>query len=142
MFRFIGRILLAIAAGLLLYSSITGIISGVHAIHNAGGWEAFFNSGNFLADMFGLIISGLFILLALPAVFGVIRGKCGFWMLLFSILLGALVGFTIYRMIQVGDLTDAKAVWDFIVSILMPICYVSGTLLILFRPRGKTNQGQ
>ncbi len=57
MFRFIGRILIAIAAGLLLYSGITGIINGVHTIQNAGGWDAFFNSGNFLVDMFGLIIA-------------------------------------------------------------------------------------
>jgi len=142
MLRFIGRILIAIAAGLLLYSGITGIINGVHTIQKAGGWDAFFDSRNFLADMFVLIISGLYILLALPAVFGVIRGKCGFWMLLFSILLGALVGFTIYRMIQAGGFTDAKAVWDFVVSILMPICYVGGTLLILFHHRGKANQGQ
>ena len=142
MFRLFGRILLAIAAGLLLYSGITGIINGVHAIQNAGGWNGFFDSADFWAEMFGLVASGLHILLALPAVFGVIRGKCGFWMLLFAILLGALAGFEIYRMIQAGGFTDAKAVWDFIVSILMPICYVGGTLLILFRRRGIANGGK
>ena len=138
MFRLIGRILLGIAAGLLLYAGITGLINSIQDINNNGGWGAVFQ-GQYWSNLIVLAIAGLEILLALPAVYGVIRGKCGFWMLIFAILLGGTGGYGIYVQIQTGNLNNAAAIWDFIVSLAIPLCYAGGTIFILLRRRGSSH---
>ena len=133
--RLLGRIFLAIAAGLLIYSGITGIIGALNGIKAWGGWGAVTADG-YWGHIISLGIGGVSLLLALPALIGVIRGKCGFWMFIFAALLGALVGYSIYLQIQAGGFKDALAVWNFVVSLLCPICYVLGTVFILLRRRG------
>ncbi len=135
MFRLLGRILLAIAAGLLLYSGITGIINAVNAVNALGGWGAVTAEG-YWGNIIALAIAGVNILLALPALIGFIRGKCGFWMFIFAALLGAAVGYSAYQTFQKGGFPDAMSVWNFILSLLVPVCYVLGTIFILLRRRG------
>ena len=139
MFRLLGRILLAIAAGLLIYNGINGIINGLNAINAVGGWGAVTAEGywNNVA-IFGVGIAD--IVLALPALFGFIRGKCGFWMFIFAALLGAGVGYQAYLTFQKGGFPDALSVWNFILSLLMPVCYALGTIFILLRRRGGSKE--
>lgn len=135
MFRLLGRILLAIAAGLLLYNGINGLINSLNAINAAGGWGAVTAEG-FGSNVASFAIAILDIILALPALIGCIRGKCGFWMFIFAALLGAGFGYSAYQTFQKGGFTDALAVWNFILGLLMPFCYALGTIFILLRRRG------
>ena len=137
--RLIGRILLGIAAGLLLYSGITGIVGGINAINGLGGWGAV-TDPNYWPNVFGFGFSILSIILGLPALFGVIRGKCGFWMFIFAALLGAGAGYLIYIQATQGKLTDAAAVWSIVLSLLIPITYALGTIFILLRRRGPSHR--
>lgn len=138
MFSVLGRILLAIACGLLLYSGITGVINGNNAIAAVGGWGAVTAEGYWQA-VFSFCFALLNIVLALPALFGVIRGRCGFWMFVFAVLLGIGAGITIYNKATAGELNSGTAVWNVVLSLLTPLTYALGTIFILLRRRGNAN---
>ncbi len=135
MLRLLGRILLAIAAGLLIYTGVTGIMAAVKTIEGLGGWGQMTKDGYWPA-IGSLIVGGGNIILALPAAYGFIRGKCGFWMFIFAAILGVNVGYQIYSRVQAGAFPDALSVWNFVLSMITPICYALGTVFILLRRRG------
>ncbi len=135
MFRLLGRVLLAIAAGMLIYTGVTGIMNAVNAINALGGWTAF-NADGYWQAILQLGIAAVNIIIGLPALFGFIRGKCGFWMFIFAAILGAFAGYSIYQRIQAGGFADAVAVWAFTLTLLEPLCYALGTIFILLRKRG------
>ncbi len=134
MMRLIGRVLLAVAAALLIYSGIMGIISGNETIQALGGWGSF-NKDGYWQAVLGVVGAILNIVLGLPALYGFIRGRCGFWMLVFAIILGVNAGYTIYNNAQAGKLSDVAAIWNLVLSLLAPVCYALGTIFILLRKR-------
>ena len=134
MIRFIGRILLAIAAGLLIYSGVVGIVNSLNAINAMGGWTAIGNQ-NFVPTVTAFVIAIIYIILGAPAALGAVLGRCGFWMFIFAVLLGAGAGYTIYVQVINNQLTDIGSVWNMILGLAAPICYALGTIFIFFRRR-------
>ncbi|MCR5078946.1 MAG: hypothetical protein K6B65_03380 [Bacilli bacterium] len=130
--RLIGRILLLVAVALLLYSGISGIFANI-ALWKTLGEFSFEAIGKFFSCIGGFLVSGIYIILALPALIGVIRCKCGMWMLIFALILGIGAAFVIYQKVSAKELNDINAVMALAGSVAGSVCYTLGTLFILFR---------
>lgn len=130
----IGRILLAIAAGLLIYNGVIGIVNNLNAINAMGGWAAVADP-NFVPTVVAFGLAIVHIILGAPAALGALLGRCGFWMFIFAVLLGVGAGYSIYVQVINNQLVDATAVWNMILGLAAPLCYAGGTILIFFRKR-------
>ena len=133
--RLLGRLLLGVAAGLLIYNGVTGIMNNITLWNSLGtfSWEAIQTFAGAIGGFAAAIGS---LILALPALIGLIRGKCGFWMMVFAIMEGAIAGYSIYQTVTAGTLEGGAAIWSYILTILAPACYVLGAFFLLIRRRG------
>jgi hypothetical protein len=128
--RTAGRIILLVVGALLLYSGITGVISGVTAI-NAVGWSvAIFTDQSLLSEFIKIIVYGFDALMGLTAVFAGLKGHSSFWLTIFSLLMIAGVIVYFVQGYKANTLGDWKNILNIVAGFALPICYFIGSLLV------------
>ena len=125
-----GRIILLAVGGVLLYLSITSIMSGWSSIQSIG-WENFFSQDtwNAVSSIAGQVLKAI---CGLYCVFLALRGKSSF----FSFIIAAiLIVIVVFRSIDFFNSTAEKNwnnILNLILTYLMPIGFAVGVLFLTF----------
>lgn len=128
--KVLGRLILLAVGGVLLYLSITSIISGWSTIQSIG-WENFFtqDTWNAVSSIAGQVLKAI---CGLYCVFLALRGKSSF----FSFIIAAiLIVIVVFRSIDFFNSTAEKNwnnILNLILTYLMPIGFAVGVLLLTF----------
>lgn len=127
--KFLGRLIMFVVGGFLLYLSISSIISGVQTIKSIG-WENFFTQDTLnaiasLAKQIFYALSGLY------AIYIGLRGKAGFIAFVAAAILIVIVVLNTISFIKSDNEKTFKTIFDFILSYLVPIGFSVGTLLLI-----------
>ena len=126
--RLLGRLILLIVGGFLLYLSINSIISGWQTIQTLG-WEGFFNKDNWSA-ISQILVQVFYALCGLYSIFLGLRGKSTFVSFIAAAILITIV---VFKSIDFFKSTEEKTwqnIFNLILTYIMPIGYSVGVLFL------------
>ena len=126
--KILGRLLLFAVGGVLIYLSVTSIISGINTIRSVG-WDNFFTQDTVNAIL-TILVQAFYALCGLYSIFLGLRGKSTFVSFVAAVVLIAIV---VYRTIQFAQSSTPKnfeTIFNLILSYLMPIGFSVGVMLL------------
>ena len=127
--RVLGRLLLLAVGGVLLYLSITTIITSWQTIQNIG-WESFFSQ-----DTWGAIstiaVQAFYALCGLYSVFLALRGKASFISFLAAVILVTIVVFRSMDFFKSETEKNWETIFNLVLTYLMPIGFSLGVIFLL-----------
>ena len=126
--KLIGRLLLLAVGGVLLYLSITSIISGWQTIQNIG-WENFFSADTWGA-VSSILVQAFYALCGLYSVFLGLRGKTSFISFIAAAILLAIVVFRSIDFFKSETPKNWDNILNLILTYLMPIGFSAGVFLL------------
>ena len=135
--RILGRLLLLAVGGVLLYLSITSIISGWQTIQNIG-MENFFTQDTWNA-VSSILVQAFYALCGLYSVFLGLRGKATFISFVAAVVLIVIVVFRSMDFFKSTTEKTWESILNLILTYLMPIGFSVGVILLLV---GKEKQKQ
>lgn len=127
-----GRIILAIVGAFLIIFAIP-LIRDNWIILNKTGWIDFSSYPEKMLCLSVIVSQSINILFAFVAIVASIRGKCSFWLFVFSLIMICGVIWNLSSMIKAGELSDFNNVFKAIVRFSLPITYFIGSLFIFIR---------
>ncbi len=128
----IGRILLIVAAIMLLSSGIPSLITVINQI-NAKGWNTLFADLNDLSLFSSLCSAGWSCLLGGAAALSALFGRASFGLSLFALIQIGIVVWSVISLQRAGKLSDWQSILNVIVGFAGPIIYFLGAFFIRFR---------
>jgi len=126
--RVLGRLLLLAVGGVLLYLSISSIISNWSTIQTIG-WDTFFtqDTWNAVSSILGQVLKAI---CGLYCVFLALRGKSTF---ISFIVAAVLIAIVVFRSINFFKSTEEKTwqnILNLVLTFLMPIGYSLGVIIL------------
>lgn len=121
----LGRIILLVVGGLMIYSAIKGLISSIDGIKSLGGWQALLQTlkdasrrGQTLQHLTNLLKSSGLIIVSASAIFAGIKGQGGFWFTIFSVVILGLFIYDVVGKTKAGVFSD-KDKWNHIGQLIV-----------------------
>jgi len=133
--KILGRLLLFAVGGVLLYLSITSIISNIDLIKNIG-WENFFSKDTW-NSVSSVLIQAFYALCGLYAIFIGLRGKSSFISFVAAVILIAIVVIKTMNFVNSTAEKTVESILNLVLSFLMPVGFSLG---ILFLTIGKSDK--
>ena len=134
--RNVGRILLFILAALMLIASVPSIVTAVTHF-NSVGWQNVMSSEENISMFVVLIIQGIYALTAFGILMNALTGKVGLFTGLFGfIMLAAVIAYFVITG-QNGGLNGWENILTAITTVLYPLLYAVGVVLIVLGPKKK-----
>ena len=128
----IGRILLFVAGGLIIFSAVVGIMAALKVLNDPaiGWWNFASEEGRAALGLFFLSIANG--LIGLTAIFAGFRGRRSFWLFIFAAILMITPVYTIVTQVRAGTFSGT---WEQIGSLILefstPIMYFVAMLLLV-----------
>lgn len=126
--RILGRLLLFAVGGVLLYLSITSIISNWSTIQSIG-WDNFFSADTWNA-VSSIAIQGFYALCGLYSIFLGLRGKSTFISFIAAAILVAIVVIKTMNFINSTAEKNFDSIFNLVLSFLMPIGFSLGVIFL------------
>ena len=127
--RILGRLLLFAVGGVMLYLSITSIISNWNIIQSIG-WDNFFTADTWSA-ISSILIQLFYALCALYSIFLGLKGKATFISFIAAAILIAMV---VIKTMNFANSTAEKnwdSIFNLVLSFLMPVGFSLGVIFLL-----------
>lgn len=127
--KLLGRLLMFAVGGVLLYLSITSIISNLNIIQSIG-WDNFFSQDTWNA-VSGILGQVFYALCALYAIFIGLKGKATFISFIAAVVLVVIVVFKTMNFMKSDTEKSFENIFNFVLSFLMPIGFSLGVVCLL-----------
>ena len=127
--RLLGRLLLFAVGGVLLYLSITSIMSNWNVIQSIG-WDNFFSSDTWAAVK-SILIQVFYALCALYAIFLGLKGKATFISFIAAVVLTVIVVSRTIDFVKSDTEKTVENIVNLILSFLMPVGFSLGVVFLL-----------
>ena len=135
--KLLGRLMLFAVGGVLLYLSISSIISNYQAIQ-VEGWESFFNGDNWNAVL-QILVQVFYALFGLYSIFIGLKGKSTFISFVAAAILIAIVVYRTMQFTKTSDTKDFQAYLNLVLTYIMPIGFSLGVIFLTVQGKGKNN---
>lgn len=126
--KILGRILLFVVGGFLLYLSITSIISSYKIIQETG-WDNLFNAEG-AQVILNILVQAFYALGGLYSIFLGLRGKATFISFVVSVILIAIVVYRTYQFARSDTPKNFETIFNLVLTYLMPIGFSLGVILL------------
>lgn len=126
--KLLGRIILLAVGGVLLYLSISSIISSIHVIQ-AQGWENVFSKDT-LNAVLQLLTQIFYALGGLYSIFLALKGKSTFISFIIAAILVAIVVYRTIQFTKSGAEINFENIFNLILAYLMPIGFSLGVIFL------------
>ena len=127
--RLLGRLLLFAVGGVLLYLSITSIMTNWNVIQSIG-WDNFFSSDTWAAVK-SILIQVFYALCALYAIFLGLKGKATFISFIAAVVLVVIVVSRTIDFVNSEAEKTAESILNLVLSFLMPVGFSLGVVFLL-----------
>ena len=127
--RLLGRLLMFAVGGVLLYLSITSIMSNWNIIQSIG-WDNFFSSDTW-TTVKSILIQVFYALCALYAIFLGLKGKATFISFIAAVVLTVIVVSRTIDFVKSDAEKTVENIVNLILSFLMPVGFSLGVVFLL-----------
>lgn len=135
--KLLGRLMLFAVGGVLLYLSISSIISNYQAIQ-VEGWDSFFNGDNWNAVL-QILVQAFYALCGLYSIYLGLRGKSTFVSFVAAAILIAIVVYRTMQFVKTTDTKDFQAYLNLVLTYIMPIGFSLGVIFLTVQGKDKKN---
>lgn len=136
----LGRIILIVVGGLMIYSAIRGFMSSIDGIKQIGGWQALLKSlkdaslrQTTMQYLTNLLKSSGMIIVSASAIFAGIKGHGGFWFSIFSVVMLGLFIYDVVGKTKAGTFSGKDKwthIWQLIIDSGTQIGYILGFIFL------------